>query len=323
MRSDHQLVRVRRFAARPALVARPSPLPGFVEPGPATRSACSPHIREPDRATLARLSPPRAATPALALGDPATGRRRTVHRDDPRQRSRRAAAAPGSRPAVKWQAVADALGSNPSRSCATRTRANRGASRTGSSWTTTRTPSMEGMIPRRVRDRRRPEASSICATSTRRREEILRARDRARPTDAGLLGDDISRHRLACASASTCDAVRAPTSAARRPRCSTASRASTPSRATARRSRSPTATRTCRRSSTTSRRSLRRPILAQRRRVVPRSSACGEHAGTKLISLSGDVQRPGNYEVPIGLPLRTLLDDWAGGPLRRPRASRP
>ncbi len=40
----------------------------------------------------------------------------------------------------------------------------------------------------------------------------------------------------------------------------------------------------------------------------------GEHKGTKLISLSGDVQRPGNYEIPIGLPLRTLLDEWAGGP---------
>ncbi len=41
----------------------------------------------------------------------------------------------------------------------------------------------------------------------------------------------------------------------------------------------------------------------------------GDHAGTKVISLSGDVQRPGNYEVPFGLPLRTLLFDWAGGPL--------
>jgi NADH:ubiquinone oxidoreductase subunit F (NADH-binding) len=40
-----------------------------------------------------------------------------------------------------------------------------------------------------------------------------------------------------------------------------------------------------------------------------------DHAGTKVISLSGDVQRPGNYEVPFGLPLRTLLYDWAGGPL--------
>jgi NADH-quinone oxidoreductase subunit F len=38
-------------------------------------------------------------------------------------------------------------------------------------------------------------------------------------------------------------------------------------------------------------------------------------AGTKLISLSGDIQRPGNYEVPLGLPLKTLLHEWAGGPL--------
>ena len=38
-------------------------------------------------------------------------------------------------------------------------------------------------------------------------------------------------------------------------------------------------------------------------------------AGTKIISLSGDIRHPGNYEVPMGLPLTTLLDDWAGGPL--------
>ncbi len=39
-------------------------------------------------------------------------------------------------------------------------------------------------------------------------------------------------------------------------------------------------------------------------------------AGTKVISLSGDIRRPANYEVPLGLPLRTLLYDWAGGPRR-------
>lgn len=46
-----------------------------------------------------------------------------------------------------------------------------------------------------------------------------------------------------------------------------------------------------------------------------RSLGLGDHAGTKVISLSGDIQRPGNYEVPFGLPLQTLLNDWAGGPL--------
>ena len=44
-----------------------------------------------------------------------------------------------------------------------------------------------------------------------------------------------------------------------------------------------------------------------------RGLGLGDHAGTKVISLSGDIARPGNYEVPIGLPLRKLLDDWAGG----------
>ena len=45
-----------------------------------------------------------------------------------------------------------------------------------------------------------------------------------------------------------------------------------------------------------------------------RNLGMGENAGTKLISLSGDIQRPGNYEIPIGLPLQTLLNEWAGGP---------
>lgn len=42
--------------------------------------------------------------------------------------------------------------------------------------------------------------------------------------------------------------------------------------------------------------------------------SCSENlAGTKIISLSGDIQKPGNYEVPFGLPLKTLLYKWAGG----------
>ena len=39
----------------------------------------------------------------------------------------------------------------------------------------------------------------------------------------------------------------------------------------------------------------------------------GDHAGTKLISVSGDINLPGNYEVPFGFPLLELLNDWCGG----------
>lgn len=45
-----------------------------------------------------------------------------------------------------------------------------------------------------------------------------------------------------------------------------------------------------------------------------RGLGVGDQAGTKVISLSGDIRRPGNYEVPMGFPLQTLLHDWAGGP---------
>jgi NADH-quinone oxidoreductase subunit F len=37
--------------------------------------------------------------------------------------------------------------------------------------------------------------------------------------------------------------------------------------------------------------------------------------GTKVFSVSGKVERPGNYEAPMGTTLRTLLDEHAGGVL--------
>ncbi len=55
------------------------------------------------------------------------------------------------------------------------------------------------------------------------------------------------------------------------------------------------------------------PIVAKGARWYQKLGANG-NAGTKVISLSGDIQGPGNYEVPIGFPLQTLLMDWAGGP---------
>jgi NADH-quinone oxidoreductase subunit F len=36
--------------------------------------------------------------------------------------------------------------------------------------------------------------------------------------------------------------------------------------------------------------------------------------GTKVVSVSGDVQRPGNYEVALGTPSREIIYDLAGGP---------
>jgi NADH-quinone oxidoreductase subunit F len=37
--------------------------------------------------------------------------------------------------------------------------------------------------------------------------------------------------------------------------------------------------------------------------------------GTKVVSVSGRVKRPGNYEVELGIPTRELICDLAGGPL--------
>src|SRR3954470_7977000 len=36
--------------------------------------------------------------------------------------------------------------------------------------------------------------------------------------------------------------------------------------------------------------------------------------GTKLVSVSGHVKRPGNYEIELGIPSRELIYDLAGGP---------
>jgi NADH-quinone oxidoreductase subunit F len=37
--------------------------------------------------------------------------------------------------------------------------------------------------------------------------------------------------------------------------------------------------------------------------------------GTKMVTVSGKVERPGNYEVPLGTPFRVVLEDLAGGVL--------
>jgi len=45
-----------------------------------------------------------------------------------------------------------------------------------------------------------------------------------------------------------------------------------------------------------------------------RSFGTEQSPGTKVVSVSGGVRRPGNYEVELGLPTRELICDLAGGP---------
>jgi NADH-quinone oxidoreductase subunit F len=40
-------------------------------------------------------------------------------------------------------------------------------------------------------------------------------------------------------------------------------------------------------------------------------------SGTKVVSVSGHVQRPGNYEIELGIPSREIIFDLAGGPPKR------
>jgi NADH-quinone oxidoreductase subunit F len=39
----------------------------------------------------------------------------------------------------------------------------------------------------------------------------------------------------------------------------------------------------------------------------------GKSTGTRIYCLSGHVERPGNYELPLGTPLRTLIEEFGGG----------
>jgi len=44
-----------------------------------------------------------------------------------------------------------------------------------------------------------------------------------------------------------------------------------------------------------------------------RSMGTERSTGTKLFCVSGHVRRPGNYELPLGTPLRAIIEEYAGG----------
>ena len=151
---------------------------------------------------------------------------------------------------------------------------------------------------RRVRHRLRSRATSTSAASTRwRRARLEHAIDEARARTGCSATTSWAR---ASRSTSSCGAAPAPTSAARRPRCSTRSRASAASRATSRRSRSqrglfgkPTGDQQRRDAGQRA-----RDPADRRRRRTPRSARAGS-TGPRLFCLSGCVERPGVYEVAV------------------------
>jgi NADH-quinone oxidoreductase subunit F len=56
------------------------------------------------------------------------------------------------------------------------------------------------------------------------------------------------------------------------------------------------------------------PHIVERGADWFKSFGTEQSPGTKVVSVSGCVQRPGNYEVELGIPTRELICDLAGGP---------
>jgi NADH-quinone oxidoreductase subunit F len=56
------------------------------------------------------------------------------------------------------------------------------------------------------------------------------------------------------------------------------------------------------------------PMILEKGAEWFRGLGKGDNGGTKIYSVSGLVQRPGNYELPLGISARELIFDHAGGP---------
>lgn len=57
------------------------------------------------------------------------------------------------------------------------------------------------------------------------------------------------------------------------------------------------------------------PFIVERGAEWYTSMGTEKSPGLKLFCISGHVNKPGVYELPLGTPLRNLIDDYAGGPL--------
>jgi NADH-quinone oxidoreductase subunit F len=56
------------------------------------------------------------------------------------------------------------------------------------------------------------------------------------------------------------------------------------------------------------------PLVIARGAAWFRQHGTEQSTGTKVVSVSGNVQRPGNYEIELGVPARELVYELAGGP---------
>ena len=56
------------------------------------------------------------------------------------------------------------------------------------------------------------------------------------------------------------------------------------------------------------------PVVINKGAEWFKQNGTDQSSGTKLVSVSGNVQRPGNYEIELGIPAREIVYDLAGGP---------
>jgi NADH-quinone oxidoreductase subunit F len=56
------------------------------------------------------------------------------------------------------------------------------------------------------------------------------------------------------------------------------------------------------------------PMIVEKGADWFKSFGTEKSAGTKIVSVSGNVQRPGNYEIELGMPVREIIFGLAGGP---------
>jgi len=119
--------------------------------------------------------------------------------------------------------------------------------------------------------------------------------------------------RLGYTTTSTCTAVQAPISAARRPGCSKASKAKKASRASSRPSRRLSAFYGCPTTVNNVETIATAPAILKRGAAWFAGFGRPRNTGTKIFCISGHVEQPCNVEEEMGIPMRELIERHAGG----------